>query len=146
MTINFYDSTQLHVLRRDVMRPGMDISHVIYPEDTHPTAFNLGIEQDGKIIACVTAFQSTNPDLPQKVQYRIRALCVDENYRMRGIARKLFQRVIDEVVARGAEAIWFTARVHLVDFYRSFGFTEYGEQFLIPNSCMHVKMYKVISK
>ena len=146
MTINYYDSTQLHVLRRDVMRPGMDISHVIYPEDTHPTAFNLGIEQDGKIIACVTAFQSTNPDLPQKVQYRIRAWCVDENYRMRVIARKLFQRAIDEAGARGAEAIWFTARVHLIDFYRSFGFTEYGEHFMIPNSCMHVKMYKVISK
>ena len=146
MTINYYDSTQLHVLRRDVMRPGMDISHVIYPEDTHPTAFNLGVEHDGKIIACVTAFQSANPDLPQKVQYRIRALCVDENYRMRGIARKLFQRAIDEAVARGAEAIWFTARVHLIDFYRSFGCTEYGEHFMIPNSCMHVKMYKIISK
>ena len=146
MTINFYDATQLHLLRRDVMRPGMDISHVIYPEDTHPTVFNLGIQQDGKIVACVTGFQSTNPDLPQKVQYRLRALCVHPDYRLRGYARTLFQRAIDEAVARGAEAIWFTARVHLVDFYHSFGCTEYGEHFMIPNSCMHVKMYKVISK
>ena len=144
--VQFISTNDLILLRRDVMRPGMDVSHVTYPEETHPTVFNLGIQQDGKIVACVTGFQSTNPDLPQKVQYRLRALCVHPDYRLRGYARTLFQRAIDEAIARGAEAIWFTARVHLVDFYHSFGCTEYGEHFMIPNSCMHVKMYKVISK
>ena len=143
MQIQFFPTESLIELRRDVMRPGMDFSHVMYAEDADATTFHLGIEADGKLIACVTAFQSTNSDLPQQVQYRIRALCVDENYRMQGIARKLFTRVLEEVQRRGAQAVWFTARVHLVDFYRSFGCTEYGEHFPIPNSCMHVKMYKV---
>lgn len=63
---------------------------------------------------------------------------------MQGIARKLFDRLIEEVINKGAEAIWFTARTHLIKFYNSFGFKQYGEEFLIPNSCMHIKMYKSI--
>ena len=143
MQIQFIPTKSLIELRRDVMRPGMDFSHVMYQEDNHPTAFNLGIQMDGKLVGCITAFQTTNPDLEQPIQYRLRALCVDENYRHRGFARALMQFALDEEQRRGAQAVWFTARVHLVDFYRSFGCTEYGEHFLIPNSCMHVKMYKV---
>ena len=106
----------------------------------------MGIELwcDGKIIACVSAYEEINPDLPQKIQYRIRALCVDENYRMQGIARKLFSKIIEEVIKQGAQAAWFTARCHLTKFYNSFGFQEYGDSFLIPNSCMHIKMYKIL--
>ena len=144
MEINYYQAHELLTLRRDVMRPGMDFSDVTYDKDNHPSAIHLGIKRDGKIIACVSAYEEINPDLPQKVQYRIRALCVDENYRLQGIARHLFNKIIEEVCQKGAQAIWFTARVHLTKFYNSFGFIEYGEQFLIPNSCMHIKMYKVI--
>ena len=144
MEINYYQAHELLTLRRDVMRPGMDFSDVTYDKDNHPSAIHLGIKRDGKIIVCVSAYEEINPDLPQKVQYRIRALCVDENYRLQGIARHLFNKIIEEVCQKGAQAIWFTARVHLTKFYNSFGFIEYGEQFLIPNSCMHIKMYKVI--
>ena len=63
---------------------------------------------------------------------------------MQGIARKLFDRLIEEVINKGAEAIWFTARTHLIKFYNSFGFKQYCEEFLIPNSYMHIKMYKSI--
>lgn len=147
MIINHYNASDLLLLRRNVMRPGMSsFEDVIYDKDTHPSAIHLGIEQDGKIIACVSAYEEINPDFSQQVQYRIRALCVDENYRMQGIARKLFNKILEEVTNKGAQAIWFTARVHLTKFYNSFGFVEYGEQFLIPNSCMHIKMYKIIKQ
>lgn len=147
MKINHYKSEELLTLRRDVMRPGMiDFSDVKYENDTHPSAIHLGIEIDGKIIACVSAFEEINSDLNYNIQYRIRALRVDENYRMKGIARTIFTKIIDEVTKRGAQAIWFTARTHLVKFYNSFGFIEYGKHFLVANSCMHVKMYKIIDK
>lgn len=145
MKINYFQADQLLILRRDVMRPGMEsFEDVIYVKDNHPSAIHLGVEIDGKIIACVTAYEEKNPDLSQSVQYRIRGLCVDEKYRMQGIARNLFNKIIEEVINKGAQAIWFTARTHLTKFYNSFGFIEYGEEFLIPNSCMHIKMYKVI--
>lgn len=145
MKTNYYNAADLLILRRDVMRPGMEsFSDVMYEKDNHPSAIHLGVEKDGKIIACVSAYAENNPDLTQQVQYRIRALCVDESYRMQGIARSLFFKIIEEVKSKGAEAIWFTARTHLVKFYNSFGFKEYGEEFLIPNSCMHIKMYKII--
>lgn len=147
MEINYYNATDLLTLRRDVMRPGMEsFSDVIYDKDNHSSAIHLGIKHQGKIIACVSAYEENNPDLSQHIQYRIRALCVDENYRMQGIARKLFNRIIDEVIKKGAQAIWFTARTHLVKFYNSMGFKEYGEEFLIPNSCMHIKMYRIVNQ
>lgn len=143
MEIKHYKASELLLLRRNVMRPNMEsFEDVIYDKDDHPSAIHLGIEIDGKIIACVSAYQENNPDLSQQIQYRIRALCVDENYRLQGIARMLFNKIIEEVTNKGAQAIWFTARTHLTKFYNSFGFKEYGEVFLVPNSCMHIKMYK----
>lgn len=143
MEIKHYKASELLLLRRNVMRPNMDsFEDVIYDKDDHSSAIHLGVEIDGKIIACVSAYQENNPDLSQQIQYRIRALCVDENYRLQGIARMLFNKIIEEVTNKGAQAIWFTARTHLTKFYNSFGFKEYGEEFLIPNSCMHIKMYK----
>lgn len=143
MEIKHYKASELLLLRRNVMRPNMEsFEDVIYDKDDHPSAIHLGVENDGKIIACVSAYQENNPDLSQQIQYRIRALCVDENYRLQGIARMLFNKIIEEVTNKGAQAIWFTARTHLTKFYNSFGFKEYGEEFLIPNSCMHIKMYK----
>ena len=143
MKIIHCNVADLLILRRDVMRPGMDISNVMYSGDNDVSAIHLGVEIDNKIIACVSAFEEKNPDLTQERQYRIRALCVDENYRMKGIARMLFNKIIEEVVAKNAQAAWFTARTHLVKFYNSLGFKEYGEEFLIPNSCMHIKMYQI---
>ena len=143
MEIKHYKASELLLLRRNVMRPSMEsFEDVIYDKDDHPSAIHLGVENDGKIIACVSAYQENNPDLSQQIQYRIRALCVDENYRLQGIARMLFNKIIEEVTDKGAQAIWFTARTHLTKFYNSFGFKEYGEEFLVPNSCMHIKMYK----
>ena len=143
MEIKHYKASELLLLRRNVMRPNMEsFEDVIYDKDDHPSAIHLGIEIYGKIIACVSAYQENNPDLSQQIQYRIRALCVDENYRLQGIARMLFNKIIEEVTNKGAQAIWFTARTHLTKFYNSFGFKEYGEEFLVPNSCMHIKMYK----
>ena len=143
MEIKHYKASELLLLRRNVMRPNMDsFEDVIYDKDDHPSAIHLGVENDGKIIACVSSYQENNPDLSQQIQYRIRALCVDENYRLQGIARMIFNKIIEEVTNKGAQAIWFTARTHLTKFYNSFGFKEYGEEFLVPNSCMHIKMYK----
>ena len=143
MEIKHYKASELLLLRRNVMRPNMEsFEDVIYDKDDHSSAIHLGVEIDGKIIACVSAYQENNPDLSQQIQYRIRALCVDENYRLQGIARMLFNKIIEEVTNKGAQAIWFTARTHLTKFYNSFGFKEYGEEFLISNSCMHIKMYK----
>lgn len=143
MEIKHYKASELLLLRRNVMRPNMEsFEDVIYDKDNHPSAIHLGIEIDGKIIACVSAYQENNPDLSHQIQYRIRALCVDEKYRLQGIARMIFNKIIEEVTNKGAQAIWFTARTHLTKFYNSFGFKEYGEEFLIPNSCMHIKMYK----
>ena len=143
MEIKHYKASELLLLRRNVMRPNMEsFEDVIYDKDDHSSAIHLGVENDGKIIACVSAYQENNPDLSQQIQYRIRALCVDENYRLQGIARMLFNKIIEEVTNKGAQAIWFTTRTHLTKFYNSFGFKEYGEEFLVPNSCMHIKMYK----
>ena len=144
MEIKFYKAQDLYLLRRDVLRPGHEeFTDVIFKEDDDPTCFHLGVESCGRVVGCITAFKSINPDIDKANQYRLRALSVDPAFRRQGLATGLVTRALEECKARGAEAVWFTARVHLIDFYRSFGCKEYGEEFPIPNSCMHVKMYKI---
>ena len=144
MEFKKYNASDILLLRRNVMRPGMDsFVDVIYDKDYHSSAIHLGIECDNEIIACVSAYEEINPDLTPKIQYRIRALCVNENYRMQGIGKKLFSNIIEEVKKQGAQAIWFTARCHMTKFYNNFGFQEYGDSFPVPNSCMHIKMYRI---
>lgn len=147
MEIKKYNASNILLLRRNVMRPGMEsFSDVIYDKDNHSSAIHLGMECDGNIIACVSAYEQINPDFQQKSQYRIRALCVDENYRMQGIGKKLFTKIIEEVLKQGAQVIWFTARCHMTKFYNNFGFIEYGDSFFVPNSCMHIKMYQIFKQ
>lgn len=143
MKIEFTDVEKIYNLRRDVMRPGMDLSYVMYDEDNNEGSFHLAAVEDDKIVACITFFPSTNPDLPYENQYRMRALCTDENYRGRGYATQLINKGMEIVVSRGAQVVWFHARVHLVNFYRSFGCVEYGQPFPVKYSCMHINMYKV---
>ena len=72
MEIRKYKASDLLILRRNVMRPGMEsFADVTYDKDNHPSAIHLGVECDGKIIACVSAYEEINPDLSQKRQYRI---------------------------------------------------------------------------
>lgn len=144
MKIEFTDVEKIYNLRRDVMRPGMDLSYVMYDEDKNEDAFHLAVVEDGKIVSCVTFFASVNADLPYANQYRMRALCTDEKYRGRGYATQLIRKGMEIAASRGAEVVWFHARVHLVDFYRSFGCVEYGEPFPVKYSCMHINMYKVM--
>ncbi len=131
-------------LRRDMIRPGMDVSFVMYDEDNDEDSFNLGIRMDGKIVSCVTFFKKDNPDLPYKNQYRMRALCTHPDYRGKGFATALINKGMSVVRELGAEAVWFHARVHLVDFYHTFGCVEYGQPFPVKYSCMHINMYKVL--
>ena len=58
MKIKTYLAKDLLLLCRNVMRPGMEsFEDVMYNKDNHPRAIHLGVEMDGKIIACVSAFE-----------------------------------------------------------------------------------------
>jgi ribosomal protein S18 acetylase RimI-like enzyme len=53
-------------------------------------------------------------------------LFVDPDYRRRGIASELVDRIADVVRARGAERLEVTANPHAMAFYRSAGFVHCG--------------------
>lgn len=56
MKIEFTDVEKIYNLRRDVMRPGMDLSYVMYDEDNNEGSFHLAAVEDDKIVACITFF------------------------------------------------------------------------------------------
>jgi len=141
MEIRFVDFKDIVYLRRDAIRPGQPLANVTFPEDELPTTFHLGVVEDGQIVASITFLPQVNPDFDDEKQYRMRSLCTNERYRNRGYASALVRRGFEEVARRGGKFVWFTARVHLLEFYHGFGCKEYGDEFLIPNSCMHKKMY-----
>lgn len=143
MKIEQVKAEETYQIRRDMFRPGMDISNIIYKEDNDPDTFHLAIREDGKVVSCATFIKQKNPDFTQENQWRMRGVCTYEGYRKRGYATALIKKGFEMIQERGATMVWFNARHYVIDFYRSFGCIDYGEFFLIPNSVMHKKMYKI---
>ena len=144
MEIRFAQPEEIYELRRDVLRPGMGLESIVYAEDHDPEAFHLGVFEDGKNVCCLTFLKKNNADFPQfTVQYQMRGMCTHPDYRKRGYATALIQKGFELLQEKGAELVWFHARYYVLDFYRSFGCQDYGEFFVIPNSCEHKNMYKI---
>jgi GNAT superfamily N-acetyltransferase len=76
-------------------------------------------EQDGTVVGFATwAEADGTTDLED--------LFVDPDYRRRGIAMALVQRIAEVVRARGAERLEVTANPHAMEFYSAAGFTDCG--------------------
>mgnify|MGYP004684686903 FL=1 len=144
MKIQRVPTKEILTLRRDVLRPGMDVKAISYEQDDAPGSFSLGVFEDGKYVACVTFLPVRTEDLPQEKQYQMRALCTDPAYRGRGYATALILEGWRQLKDMGVQAVWFHARHYLLDFYRSFGCVDYGELFPIPDSCEYKNMYKIL--
>jgi GNAT superfamily N-acetyltransferase len=76
-------------------------------------------EQDGTVVGFATwadAFGTAE----------LEDLFVDPDYRRRGIATALVNRIAEVLRARGAQHLEVTANPHAADFYRTVGFTDRG--------------------
>lgn len=129
-------------LRQIILRPGYSLEQSRFDGDTDVSTFHLALYVNGTIRAVATYMQDDSEKLPNKNQYRLRGMAVDEDFQGKGLGKEVFregERILKE---KGITHLWFNARIKAVPFYESSGCRILGDEFDIPTVGPHYFMYK----
>ena len=77
-----------------------------------------GAFDNGKLVGVLSVSKS----------HHVSCVFVDKNYHRKGIATKLFSKVISELKQQGVEGIELNASPYAVPFYHAIGFADIGEE------------------
>ena len=123
-----------HELRWRVLRGSRPGAPVVFPEDSRPGAFHLGVRDDGALLAVASFSEEATPYRPGRSAVRLRGMAVDEPSQHHGIGRLLVTTVVDRLRAGGVDVLWCNARDSAGGFYARLGFEVVGEGFVLPES------------
>lgn len=143
-TIKYITPKDAFDLRSNFLRtPTMPPYHAFEGENL-PSSLHLGAYDGNRIVSAVSFVQGKSDHFSQDKQYMMRAMVTDPDYRNKHAASIIIEEGIRELVKRGTEVVWFNARVYAIPFYEKNGFTVIGDEFMIPDVCMHKVMYKIL--
>lgn len=125
-------------LRAEVLRPGRSPSAVVKPGDDDPdTWFFAALEPGGRVLATVNVRPSPPPwDTAGGGFWQLRGMATAPDARGNGHARAVVDTALDHV-DRARGRVWCNARTSVLEFYRRFGFTPVGDEWLDPVNGPH---------
>jgi ribosomal protein S18 acetylase RimI-like enzyme len=107
-------------------------SRSIYPGDDAPDTLHLGAFVNGRLAAVATVCHESMPGTSDAGEWRLRGMATLEQFRGRGFGKRLAERCVAHAADSQGTLLWCSARMATVPFYRSLGFLEQGESFLLP--------------
>lgn len=116
-------------LRRAVLRKGFANTDVDYPQDLHPAAFHLGVEQDGLIVGVASFAPNATPSRPGVAAIQLRGMAIADDEQGRGHGARLIGEAVARCRAADVAVLWCNARDTAADFYARLGFVTEGEGF-----------------
>jgi GNAT superfamily N-acetyltransferase len=116
--------TQLHELRRRVLRNNDPAINVADPRDDDATARHVAGTLDGRIVVCASVYPSTSPTVPERPTYQLRYMATDFDVQGQGFARLVLESIFEELRAVGVEEIWANGRDTAWGFYAATGWQE----------------------
>lgn len=141
--ITFTKTTADHILqlRHQVLRPGLPIAEVIFPEDQDNEARHYGaLNQQREVICCVTLILST---WYGEAAWRLRAMATASDWRNQGIGTGLIRYVFADLQeSNQIRPIWLNARASSARFYQDLGWREVSEKFENGNAGLSVAMLR----
>lgn len=141
--ITFTRTTADHILqlRHRVLRPGLPIAEVIFPEDQDQETRHYGaFNQLNEVICCVTLIPSTWHGKPA---WQLRAMATAPGWRNQGIGTGSIQHLLEDLQeSNQVRPIWLNARLSSARFYRELGWWEVSEQFENGNAGLSVTMLR----
>ena len=120
---HFSDATELHELRRRILRHNDPAISVHDPRDVEAAAIHLAIVRGEHVVVCGSLYPSTSPLDESVDSYQLRYMAADDSVRGSGGGRALLERAGDIVLARGVEHLWANARDTALGFYLATGWT-----------------------
>lgn len=137
-------STELHDLRRRVLRNNDPASSVIDQRDEDPESLHFAIRSDETVVACGSLFPSASPLGDDAKTYQLRYLATEEVLQGHGFGSLLLRAAEDRLSSLGVDLVWANARDTALDFYRKTGWVEIpGSEHLSPETALpHTKIFK----
>tara|TARA_B100000427_G_scaffold287828_1_gene262654 strand:- start:570 stop:1016 length:447 start_codon:yes stop_codon:yes gene_type:complete len=130
-----------HNIRKKVLWPHITNENYSINVDDYKDTFHLGTFLNEKLISIGTFIKDNNPKFNCKLQYRLRAMATDENYRKIGAGKNLFFKGLEILKNNKIELLWCDARMIAIPFYKSMKMKSLPKTYNIPNIGEHKTMY-----
>lgn len=140
--IEFITAEDTTDLRHRVLRENKPISSCAMDGDNLESTMHIGAFLDSKCVGILSLFKASTRDIALNMQYQLRGMAVDPNYRNQNIGKALVHFAEDNLKTRKVSVLWCNARTSAVDFYKSLGYTIMTEEFHIPEVGPHFRMFK----
>lgn len=140
---------KLQIKTKDCLLDAHKVRHEVFIEEqgfsmdqdkTDSTAIHVVIYDDGKPVATARTF----PKEDEADCYTIGRVAVLKQYRGRGLGAMIMEKIEDEIRKRGISNAYLSSQDHAVEFYKSVGYTPYGDWYY-DEHCLHMKMRKSLT-
>lgn len=139
----FISPPETRSLRHRVLWPHLPEPEVcVIDIDNREDAFHVGVFDEERLISIGSFFAMSSPRLEMNLQYRLRAMATDPDYRRMHAGEKLIDFAIDKLRSDGVQVLWCDARLIAVPFYESLGFNKQPDVYEVPLIGPHHFMWK----
>jgi GNAT superfamily N-acetyltransferase len=133
---------ETHLLRHKVLWPHIPkLEDCVIDIDESPGAIHLGVFLDSRLISVGSLFEMHSAKIPHTVQYRLRAMATDPDFRGRHSGGMLLENAKLILRQKGIDALWCDARLSAVGFYERLGFHKLPEVYEVKNIGPHHFMW-----
>jgi GNAT superfamily N-acetyltransferase len=139
-------ATQLHDLRRKILRSNDPAGNVVDPRDDEPSALHHAVFLNDRLVACASIYPGTSPLHADVVTDELRFVAVEEDMQGQGVGRLLMASLEGASYERGAREMWANGRDTALGFYRAIGWqTIPGSEHLSPYTGIpHTVIWKTL--
>jgi GNAT superfamily N-acetyltransferase len=143
LSTRFIDASETQSLRHRVLWPHLpSVDACVIDIDKRDDAFHVGVFSDETLISIGSFFQMPSPRLQHSIQYRLRAMATDPDFRRLHAGEQLLSFACAELRKRGVPVLWCDARLVAVPFYGSIGFSKFSDVYEVPLIGPHHFMWK----
>lgn len=129
-------------IRHSVLRPHQLMDECKYETDHGPGAFHVGAFYQRELISIASFCIEKNPDFSSEMQYRLRGMATQEEFRKLGAGKSLISFAESLIKGQGFDLLWCKGRTSVQEYYSKLGFEVYGEVFDYPPIGPHIIMVK----
>jgi predicted GNAT family N-acyltransferase len=135
---------ELYQFRKDILRPmENDLKNVHYNGDSNDNTIHIKAMINNKIVGCLSIMKEAFPKKKYKESYRIRALAVDPQFRKKGIANLMINKILNLVPSTDF-LFWGSMRVEHIQSCKNLGFYVLEDEvFNIEGTGFHVYYYGI---
>ena len=138
-------ASETRLLRHRVLWPHLPSPDVcVIDIDNREDAFHVGVFDHERLVSIGSFFAMESPRLEMKLQYRLRAMATDPDYRRMHAGRLLIDFAVERLRNENIQVLWCDARLIAVPFYESLGFNKEPDVYDVPLIGPHHFMWKAL--